>query len=111
MGAVRRARRPGYIVLPTDVAASPAEMPTAPLVIPEPQMSDQAQADFAADARRMLQAAGSVTVLADFLAARFDVRSQLRKLLDAGSLPFATLAMGDGAPDDTGRRLRGGYGR
>src|SRR5258708_17589618 len=98
------------MVVPAAVAAGPAAPPAAPLVIPQPQMSEHARADFAADARRMLQAAGSVTVLADFLAARFDVRSQLRKLLDAGSLPFATLAMGKGVLDETDPRFVGVYG-
>ena len=110
IGAVLRDRRPGYIALPTDVAASPVEPPAEPLVIPMPQTSEEARADFAADARRMLEAAGSVTVLADFLAARFDVRSQLRKLLDAGSLPYATLAMGKGVLDETDPRFVGVYG-
>jgi indolepyruvate decarboxylase len=110
IGAVLRDRRPGYIVLPTDVAAGPAQPPATPLAIPQPQMSDEAQQDFAAEARRMLAAARSVTVLADFLAARFDVRSQLRALLDAGSLPFATLAMGKGVLDETDHRFVGVYG-
>ncbi|ASU83252.1 indolepyruvate decarboxylase [Nocardiopsis gilva YIM 90087] len=104
-----RERRPGYIAIPTDVAAAPIDPPAAPLVVPAADTSARVLRDFLADARRLLEGADSATVLADFLADRFDARGELRALCDAGNFPQATLSLGKGVLDESDPRFVGVY--
>jgi indolepyruvate decarboxylase len=104
-----REQRPGYLVLPTDVAASPAEKPAWPLLVPAPDVSARVLEEFTAAARKMLSGAGTLAVLADFLASRFDVEHQLAGLVAAGRIPHATLSMGKGLFDETGPGFAGTY--
>jgi indolepyruvate decarboxylase len=96
-----RERRPGYLVVPVDVGASPIAPPVTPLRFSEPPFSEKALDAFVARVREMLGRAGSAVVLADFLADRFDVKPQLRRLLQAGRFPHTTLSMGKGLLDET----------
>ncbi|MGW1887207.1 alpha-keto acid decarboxylase family protein [Streptomyces sp. NPDC001970] len=105
----QRERRPGYLALPTDVAASPAEPPTEPLIVPEPEASAQVLARFTDAARTMLAEAGTLGVLADFLVDRFGVRAELADLVAAGQIPNATLSMGKGVLDESAPSFVGTY--
>ena len=104
-----RARRPGYLVLPVDVAADPAEPPAGPLTVPPPGTSPRVLEDFTAAARSMLSGAGSLAVLADFLADRFGVRRELADLVSVGQIPHATLSMGKGLFDESNPDFAGTY--
>ncbi|MFG2951620.1 alpha-keto acid decarboxylase family protein [Streptomyces adustus] len=103
-----RERRPGYLVIPTDVAAGPAEPPAVPLTVLEPDASQNVRAAFAEHVRTLLEDAGSVTVLADFLADRFDALPELNDLVSHG-MPYATLSLGKGILDETDPGFVGVY--
>ncbi|WP_435220597.1 alpha-keto acid decarboxylase family protein [Streptomyces sp. Tue6028] len=105
----QRERRPGYLVLPTDVAASPAEPPAGPLTAPVPEASARVLARFTDAARTMLAEAGTLGVLADFLVDRFGVRAELAELVAAGQIPNATLSMGKGVLDESAPTFVGTY--
>lgn len=104
-----RERRPVYVVLPTDVAAVPAEMPAGPLVVREPETSEHALKEFTLAARTMLSGAETSAVLADFLADRFGLRCGLANLVGAGRIPHATLSMGKGLFDESNPDFVGTY--
>ncbi|QDY42599.1 alpha-keto acid decarboxylase family protein [Candidatus Pantoea soli] len=89
--------RPGYLLLAVDVAAAeialPVSLPAAPA--PAPQHSAVADA-FAAAAGRLLAPAQRVSLLADFLAGRWQLQAQLAELREQRAIPAATLLMGKG---------------
>jgi len=109
LATMLRERRPGYLVIPSDVATAPAERPLGPLQVPPPDTSARVLEDFTAAARVMLSRAGTLAVLADFLADRFDVRSELADLVAAGGIPYATLSMGKGVLDEDNAGFVGTY--
>lgn len=104
-----RERKPGYLVLPTDVAASPLDLPDGPLEISGPDFSARVLEEFTAAARELLAGAGSVALLADFLADRHGARGELTELIAAGELPHATLSLGKSAVDESDPRFLGVY--
>ena len=101
-------RRPGYLVLPVDVAGAPARQPTHPL-ISETRPDAQALTAFRAAAEALLSTARSVSLLADFLADRFGVEQQLAHWLEAVPLPHATLLMGKGVLNEQRAGFAGTY--
>lgn len=101
-------RRPGYLLLPVDVAGAPAGLPDAPLTLQTPADPQALQA-FRQAADRLLSGARSVSLLADFLADRFGVQQQLAHWLEAVPLPHATLLMGKGVLDEQRRGFVGTY--
>jgi indolepyruvate decarboxylase len=105
----QRERRPGYLALPTDVAASPAEPPAGPLVVPAPEASALVLARFIDAVRTMLAEADTLGVLADFLVDRFGVRAELAELVAAGQVPNSTLSMGKGVLDESDPNFVGTY--
>lgn len=101
-------RRPGYLLLPVDVAGAPVPAPTQPLLL-QPQTDAQALAAFRHAAEKLLSSARSVSLLADFLADRFGVQQQLAHWLEAVPLPHATLLMGKGVLDEQRAGFVGTY--
>ncbi len=91
--AALTARRPVYLLLATNVAESPLSPPSSPLAFP---VRDDAAplAAFADAAELKLSAAGSVALLADFLADRAGQQPRLARWLREVPMPFATLLMG-----------------
>jgi indolepyruvate decarboxylase len=104
-----RERRPGYLVLPTDVASCPAERPASKLIMKPLDASASALEEFTATARAMLAEAGSLAVLGDYLADRFGVRREVADLVAVGQIPHATLSMGKGLFDEAGPGFAGTY--
>ena len=109
-----RTSRPVYIAIPADVASAPVPAPRGRL----PQVGEVPEADpavrtaFARDARGLLDAAASASVLVGHLAARHRVTSFVRDLAAAGGLPVAMLATAKGDfpeshPSFAGLRRRG----
>ncbi|MEN5017565.1 thiamine pyrophosphate-binding protein [Erwinia sp. Eh17-17] len=86
-------RRPVYLLLATNVAESPLSPPAAPLTFPQ-QIDRQQLAAFSDAAETLLAAAGSVAMLADFLADRAGQQARLHSWLAEVPMPFATLLMG-----------------
>ncbi|KOC92402.1 thiamine pyrophosphate-binding protein, partial [Winslowiella iniecta] len=89
-------RRPGYLLLSTDVAAAPAALPQSTLSLPTAPDHRAVLAAFSDAAEQMLAQAKSVSLLADFLADRFGVTRALAAWLQQVPLPHATLLMGKG---------------
>lgn len=93
-----RQHRPGYLLLAVDVAAAAV---TVPSTLPEPagDEADVATA-FAAAVDRLLAPAQHVALLADFLASRWQLHTQLAELRQLRAIPCATLLMGKGVLDE-----------
>ncbi|MDF2978357.1 MAG: thiamine pyrophosphate protein binding domain protein [Actinomycetospora sp.] len=109
---VRDQRLPGYLVIPADVAALPAERATAPLPPPDDTTDPEALAGFVDAARRLLEAASSpddVTVLAGLIVHRLGAAETLDRLLAAGPLPHATTPWAKSLVDESAPRFAGTY--
>ena len=100
LDCMMRERRPGYIMLPTDVARARLAKPAAPLTLTAARTSEANLDCFAGEIKKLLGRAHDVVVLADFLVDRFRLRPMVRDLIDLGSFPNATLAAGKGVVDE-----------
>lgn len=93
-------RRPGYLMLPADVAKAPTAKPVTPFALPDATGSDAQLALFTQAARTLLQPCRRVSLLADFLALRFGLQDTLRQWVADTPIPHATLLMGKGLFDE-----------
>lgn len=100
-------RRPGYILLSTDVARSEVAPPQQPLGGPRSFTSQRALREFTLAARDFLTHQ-QVTVLADLLVHRLGAMKQLDALL-ATDLPRATLMWGKTLVDESHPKFLGVY--
>ncbi|MGJ0481966.1 indolepyruvate decarboxylase [Pantoea agglomerans] len=94
-----QARRPGYLSLAVDVAAIEVQPPAQPLNTHQPSSADARRA-FRAAAERLLAPAQRVSLLADFLALRWQQQSALAALREQSAIPCASLLMGKGVLDE-----------
>ena len=101
-------RRPGYIVLPTDVVHAPART-LNPLRVPEAPFDPGQLAAFSAHARQLLAGTDRPAVLADFLVDRFGAREALQELLSRSGFPYATMLLGKGLLDESSENFVGTY--
>lgn len=90
------ARRPVYIQLPSDVASFKVAPPTTPLRPSPPPVDPKAVEAFTRAVKTLLEPARRVSLLADFLADRFEVRHAVQQWVDDVPLPHATLLLGKG---------------
>lgn len=98
--AVMHHRRPGYLLLPADVAALPTAKAENVLTATAP-VTDAAQLScFAKHARKWLEGRRQVSLLADVLALRFGLQARLNQWMRALPIPHATLLMGKGLFDE-----------
>lgn len=95
-----RARRPGYLLLPSDVASTPATAPDRPLNISYCDCESSVLEAFRKAAQAKLSESRSVALLADFLALRYGLQKELQQWMDDTPLPHATLLMGKGLFDE-----------
>lgn len=93
-------RRPGYLMLPADVAKRPAFPPTRALSLTLPESQESVVTAFRYQARKMLMNSSRVALLADFLAWRFDLQPILQRWMAETPMPHATLLMGKGLFDE-----------
>lgn len=94
-----QARRPGYLSLAVDVAAIEVQLPVQPLN-PHQSSSPEARRAFRDAAERLLAPAERVSLLADFLALRWQQQSALAALREKSAIPCASLLMGKGVLDE-----------
>jgi len=94
-----QSRRPGYLSLAVDVAAAAAEPPRLPLNTLL-RSSPEARSAFRRAAEALLAPAQRVSLLADFLALRWQQQSALAALRAHSALPCASLLMGKGVLDE-----------
>ncbi|UVC28271.1 alpha-keto acid decarboxylase family protein [Pantoea sp. SOD02] len=86
--------RPGYLLLAVDVAAAEISLPEEKITVAGNHQ--QVATAFADAAERLLAPAQRVALLADFLAARWQLQPQLEALRQLRAIPAATLLMGKG---------------
>jgi TPP-dependent 2-oxoacid decarboxylase len=108
LSEVREQKRPGYILLSTDVARFPTEPPGAPLLRYTGGTSPRALSMFI-DAATELIADHQLTVLADLLVHRLQVVKELEALLAADVVPYATLMWGKSLLDESSPNFLGIY--
>ncbi len=105
---VREQKRPGYILLSTDVARFPTEPPEAPLPRYTGGTSPRALAMFVEAATELI-ADHQLTVLADLLVHRLQAIKELEALLTADVVPHATLMWGKSLLDESAPNFLGIY--
>ena len=108
LSEVREQRRPGYLLLPTDVARFETEPPTAPLPRYTGGTSPRALALFTEAAAELI-AEHQLTVLADLLVHRLNAVDKLEALLAADVVPHATLMWGKSLVDESAPEFLGIY--
>ncbi|RFD26541.1 indolepyruvate decarboxylase [Mycobacterium uberis] len=108
LSEVREHKRPGYILLSTDVARFPAEPPGALLPHYIGGTSPRALSLFI-DAATKLISDHQITVLADVLVHRLQVIKELETLLAADVVPHATLMWGKSLLDESSPNFLGIY--
>jgi alpha-keto-acid decarboxylase len=92
--AVKSQSRPGYILVPSDLANLMVDPPEAPLIRAGNTTDLKALRRFSADARALLNDASSVSLLADVVVQRMGAEPNLHSLIDAAEIPHATLLSG-----------------
>lgn len=103
-----KTHRPVYLYLSTDVAMAEVAAPEKKLVVE--RSCDPAQiAAFSRAAEQLLGQAGSVVLLADFLADRAGQKQALEQFLNDAPMPFATLLMGKGVLPEQRNGFAGTY--
>ena len=105
---VREQRRPGYLLLSTDVARFETEPPSAPLPLYTGGTSPRALALFR-EAATTLIGDHQLTVLADLLVHRLNAVDKLEALLAADVVPHATLMWGKSLVDESAPEYLGIY--
>jgi len=108
LSEVREQKRPGYILLSTDVARFPTEPPSAPLPRYTGGTSPRALSMFTEAATELI-ADHQLTVLADLLVHRLQVVEKLEALLAADVVPYATLMWGKSLLDESSPNYLGIY--
>ncbi|MCP2005771.1 alpha-keto acid decarboxylase family protein [Buttiauxella ferragutiae] len=102
-------RRPGYLLLPSDVSQAPAIRPTQPLFAVQSGCDPALLSEFRACAQERLAESRSVALLADFLALRFGQQKALQQWMDDTPMPHATMLMGKGLFDEGQQGFVGTY--
>jgi TPP-dependent 2-oxoacid decarboxylase len=108
LSEVREQKRPGYLLIATDVARFPVEPPSSPLPRYTGGTSPRALAMFT-EAASQLIGQHRVTVLADFLVHRLQCVEALNALLAADTVPHATLMWGKSLVDESSPNFLGIY--
>ncbi len=88
--------RPGYLMLPADVAKAKATPPARRLAIEGPPADENQLAGFREHAGQMLRSSRQVSLLADFLAQRYGLQDTLRMWVAKTPIACATMLMGKG---------------
>ncbi|EAM7267578.1 indolepyruvate decarboxylase [Salmonella enterica] len=109
LGEMLAARRPGYIMLPADVAKKTAIPPTQALALPEHEAQSGVETAFRYHARQCLMSSRRIALLADFLAGRFGLRPLLQRWMVETPIAHATLLMGKGLFDEQHPNFVGTY--
>ena len=102
-------RRPGYLMLPADVAKQPATPPNDILIVPLSEPESSVAEAFRYHARERLLDSPRVALLADFLALRFGLQSVLQRWMAETPMAHATLLMGKGLFDERHPAFVGTY--
>lgn len=102
-------RRPGYLMLPADVAKLPATPPNDILIVPLSEPESSVAEAFRYHARERLLDSPRVALLADFPALRFGLQPVLQRWMAETPMAHATLLMGKGLFDERHPAFVGTY--
>lgn len=102
-------RRPVYLLLPCDVAETPLASRPLSLKLRQPCLSEASLQSFIVAAGEKLQSARRVSLLAGFMAERFNVDLALDQWMNEVHLPHSTLLLGKGVMDETRQGFTGTY--
>ena len=102
-------RRPGYLMLPADVAKQPATPPNDIMSVPLSEPESNVIEAFRYHARERLLDSPRVALLADFLALRFGLQPVLQRWMVETPMAHATLLMGKGLFDERHPAFVGTY--
>lgn len=102
-------RRPGYLMLPADVAKRSAVPPVNVLTPDRAEGENDTVAAFRYRARQRLMNSPRVALLADFLALRFGLQPVLQRWMAETPIAHATLLMGKGLFDEQHPNFVGTY--
>ncbi|MBA7789535.1 indolepyruvate decarboxylase [Citrobacter freundii] len=102
-------RRPGYLMLPADVAKQPATPPDDILIVPLSEPESSVAEAFRYHARKRLLDSPRVALLADYLALRFGLQPVLQRWMAETPMAHATLLMGKGLFDERHPAFVGTY--
>ena len=108
LSEVREQKRPGYVLMSTDVARFSTEPPDAPLPRYTGGTSPRALSMFVEAATELI-ADHRLTVLADLLVHRLNAVKELETLLAADVVPHATLMWGKSLLDESSPNFLGIY--
>lgn len=100
-------RRPGYILLPSDVCDEPIRTELYQFAARQDEVTGLSE--FIQAARDLLKPARKVALLADFLADRFGQKQRVQQLSDLQGVASATLLMGKGVMDESRPNFIGTY--
>lgn len=101
--------RPGYLMLPADVAKAKTTPPAHRLLIQGLPADENQLAGFREHAGRMLRSSRRVSLLADFLAQRYGLQNALREWVAKVPVAYATMLMGKGLFDEQQSGFVGTY--
>ncbi len=101
--------RPVHLVIPCDVAILPLVSKPAPLLLPQSILSTASLKMFIESARKELVNAKKVSVLAGYLAERFNVQPLLKHWMDEVPFPHSALFFGKGVFNESHSNYVGTY--
>lgn len=107
LSVMMRERRPGYLMLPADVAKKPATPPVNALITTADPADNACLTAFREAVEVRLTGSQRMALLADFLVLRYGLKDALQKWVEASPMAHATMLMGKGIFDE---RLPGFYG-
>lgn len=102
-------QRPGYLLLPSDVAEAPATRPTKRLDVAAAAAEPATLEAFRHCAQAKIAESRSASLLADFLALRYGLQEALQQWMDGTPMPHASLLMGKGLFDESKPGFLGTY--
>ena len=102
-------RRPGYLMLPADVAKQRTTPPNDILIVPLSEPESSVAEAFRYHARERLLDSPRVALLADVLAQRFGLQPVLQRWMAETPMAHATLLMGKGLFDERHPAFVGTY--
>lgn len=104
-------KKPGYIVLPTNIAAMPCETPTNNIKDQIVLNSDtNSLKEFKQAAKKLIQNNNqNISILSDYITERFDCISLVKSLLEKYNFPYATMTAGKGSLGEKNKNYLGIY--
>lgn len=102
-------KKPGYIALPSDLAATATEPPTAGLIPRVPPCSEESLDAFEKAAGALIQKAKSASLLVGHQVERYNLIPAVNKFVEVVDIPYACAALGKGCVTETRRNFIGAY--